>query len=87
MKQVQLAVDVIDTRIDNLKKEVANLKMRREHLLFGATGFNHFEDQILILGLLLYTYSLCSFISFPCVYFSPPPPNSTLYSSSTYDLF
>ena len=31
-KKVQLVVDAIDTHIEALKKEVANLEARREHL-------------------------------------------------------
>ena len=35
MKRVQPAVDAIDTWIETLKKEVADLEGRRERLLFG----------------------------------------------------
>ena len=40
MKRVQLVVDAIDTRIESLKKEVADLEGRRESLLSNfATTF------------------------------------------------
>jgi len=51
MKKVQLAVDVIDVRIEILKKEVANLNARRECLLFGVVGPCRFGNQTLISGL------------------------------------
>ena len=51
MKKVQLAVDAIDTRIEALKKEVADLEGCRERLLSGVAGPNRFGDQTLISGL------------------------------------
>ena len=51
MRRVQPAVDAIDARIKILKKEVADLEGRREHLLFGVSGPSHFGDQSLISGL------------------------------------
>ena len=48
MRKVQPAVDSIDTRIETLKKEVANLEGRREHLLTSIGGSSRFEDQPLI---------------------------------------
>ncbi|KAL4654023.1 hypothetical protein ACB092_01G348000 [Castanea dentata] len=51
MKKVQLVVDTIDTRIEALKKEVADLEGRRERLLSGVTGPTRFGDQTLISGL------------------------------------
>jgi len=48
MRRVQLAVDAIDARIEILKKEVADLEGRREHLLFGEGGPSRFGDQTLI---------------------------------------
>ncbi|KAL0010851.1 hypothetical protein SO802_005959 [Lithocarpus litseifolius] len=48
--KIQPVVNAIDTRIKNLKKEVANLEARHERLLFGVTGPSHFEDQSLISG-------------------------------------
>ena len=51
MKRVQLAVDAIDARIELLKKEVADLEGRREHLLSGVSGPSRFGDQSLISGL------------------------------------
>ena len=51
MRRVQPAIDAIDTRIETLKKEVADLEGRREHLLSGIGGPSHFGDQTLISGL------------------------------------
>jgi len=51
MRKVQPAVDVIDTRIEALRKEVADLESRRECLLSSIGGSNHFGDQPLISGL------------------------------------
>ena len=51
MKRVQLAVDAIDARIELLKKEVADLEGRREHLLSGVSEPSRFGDQSLISGL------------------------------------
>ena len=51
MRRVQRAVDAIDTRIETLKKEVAELEGRREHLLSGIGGPSCFRDQTLISGL------------------------------------
>ena len=51
VRKIQYVVDAIDTRIENLKKEVADLEARRERFLSGVTGLNRFEDQTLILGL------------------------------------
>ena len=48
MKKVQPAMDAIDTHIESLKKEVADLEAHRERLLSGVTGSNRFEDQTLI---------------------------------------
>ena len=50
-KKVQPAVDTIDARIKNLKKEVANLEARRECLLSIVAGPSCFGDQTLISGL------------------------------------
>ena len=72
IKKVQDIVDAINARIESLKMEVADLEARCGCLLSGATSSSHFEDQTLISGLWLDTYSLCSFIFFPCVYFFPP---------------
>ena len=44
MKKVQLDVDAIDTRIEALKKEVADLEGRRERLLSSVVGSSHFGD-------------------------------------------
>jgi len=52
MKKVQPTMDVIDTRIEALKKEVTDLEGRRERLLSGVAGPNRFGDQTLISGLL-----------------------------------
>ena len=51
MKKVQPAVDAIDTRIETLKKEVADLEGRRERLLASIGGSSCFGDQPLISGL------------------------------------
>ena len=51
MRRVQPAVEVIDTRIELLKKEVADLEGRRERLLSGVGGPSRFGDQSLITGL------------------------------------
>ena len=51
MRRVQPAVEAIDARIELLKKEVADLEGRREHLLSGVSGPSHFRDQSLISGL------------------------------------
>ncbi|XP_050249028.1 flocculation protein FLO11-like [Quercus robur] len=48
MRKVQPAVDAIDTRIEALRKEVADLEGRRERLLSSIDGSNHFGDQPLI---------------------------------------
>ena len=48
MKKVQPVVDTIDTRIETLKKEVADLGGRCEHLLASIGGSSHFGDQPLI---------------------------------------
>ena len=51
MRRVQLAVDAINTRIEALRKEVANLEGRREHLLSSISESSCFGDQPLIYGL------------------------------------
>ncbi|XP_075656684.1 uncharacterized protein LOC142626859 [Castanea sativa] len=51
MRKVQPAIDVIDTRLEVLKKEVADLEGRRERLLSSIGGFSIFGDQTLISGL------------------------------------
>ena len=50
-KKVQPVVEAIDTYIEILKKEVANLEARRQRLLSGVAGPSHFGDQTLISGL------------------------------------
>ena len=45
MKKVQPAIDAIDTQIEALKKEVADLKGRRECLLASIGGSSRFEVQ------------------------------------------
>ena len=44
-KKVQLVVNAIDTRIEALRKEVADLEGRRERLLSSIGGSNRFGDQ------------------------------------------
>ena len=51
MRKVQPTVDVIDTWIKTLKKEMADLKGRHERLLASIGGSSHFRDQSLIFGL------------------------------------
>ena len=51
MKKVQPTIDAIDTRIETLKKEVADLEGRRERLLASIGGYSRFRDQPLISGL------------------------------------
>nr|XP_023874071.1 uncharacterized protein LOC111986625 [Quercus suber] len=51
MKKVQPTVDAIDTRIEALRKEVADLEGHRERLLSSIGGSSCFEDQPLISGL------------------------------------
>ena len=51
MRRVQLAVDAIDTRIEALRKEVADLKGRRKRLLSSISGSSRFGDQPLIFRL------------------------------------
>ena len=51
MRRVQSAVDAIDTRIEALRKEVADLEGRRERLLSSIGGSSRFGDQPLISGL------------------------------------
>ena len=48
MKRVQPAVDAINTWIESLKKEVADLEGRRKRLFSGIGRPNHFGDQTLI---------------------------------------
>ena len=48
MRKVQSVVDAVDTCIEALRKEVANLESRREHLLSSIGGSSHFRDQPLI---------------------------------------
>ena len=42
MRRVQPAVDTIDTRIEALRKEVADLEGHREHLLSSIGGSSRF---------------------------------------------
>ena len=51
IRRVRPAVEAIDVRIELLKKEVADLEGRREHLLSGIGGPSRFGDQSLISGL------------------------------------
>ena len=51
MKKVQPVVDAIDTRIEALRKEVADLEGRHEHLLSNIGGSSSFGNQPLIFGL------------------------------------
>ena len=51
MRRVQPVVNAIDTRIETMKKEVADLEGRRERLLSGIGGPSRFRDQTLISGL------------------------------------
>ena len=51
MRKVQLVVDAIDTCIEALRKEVADLESLREHLLLSIGGSSRFGDQPFISGL------------------------------------
>ena len=51
MRRVQPAVDAINTCIEALRKEVADLEGRRERLLSSIGGSSRFGDQPLISGL------------------------------------
>ena len=51
MKKVQPAIDAIDTQIETLRKEVADLEGRHERLLASIGGSSCFRDQPLISGL------------------------------------
>ena len=51
MRRVQLVVDTIDTRIETLRKEVADLEGRRERLLSNINESSRFGDQPFISGL------------------------------------
>jgi len=50
MKQVQPAIDAIDTRIEALRKEVANLEGHHELLLSSIGRFTALETRLLFLG-------------------------------------
>ena len=51
MRRVQLVVDTIDTRIETLRKEVADLEGCRERLLSNIIESSRFGDQPFISGL------------------------------------
>ena len=51
IRKIQLVVVAIDTCIENLKKEVADLKACHKRLFSGVTSPSHFKDQILISSL------------------------------------
>ena len=51
MRKVQPTVDAIDTRIESLKKEVADLEGCRERLFASIGGSSRFGDRPLITGL------------------------------------
>ena len=51
MRRVQPTVDIIDTQIEALRKEEADLEGRRERLLANIGGSNRFGDQPFISGL------------------------------------
>ena len=51
MRRVQPAVYAIDTRIEALRKEVADLEGHHERLLSSIGGSSRFGDQPLISGL------------------------------------
>ena len=48
MRKVEPTVDAIDTHIKALRKEVADLKGRRERLFTNIGRSSHFGDQPLI---------------------------------------
>ena len=51
MRKIQPVVYAIDTRLEKLEKEVADLEARRECLLSSVTGPSHFKDHTLISSL------------------------------------
>ena len=51
MRKVYPAIEVIDARIELLKKEVADLEGRREQLVSDISGPSRLGDQSLISGL------------------------------------
>ena len=51
MRRVQPAVDAIDTRIEALRKEVADLEGRHKRIFTSIGGSSHFGDQSLIFRL------------------------------------
>ena len=51
MRRVQPAIDTIDTQIEVLRKEVADLKGCRERFLSNINESSRFGDQPLISGL------------------------------------
>ena len=50
-RRVRPAVDAIDSRLEILRKEVADLEGHRERLLSSVGGSDRFGDQSLIFGL------------------------------------
>ena len=48
MIRVGFAMDAIATCIESLKKEMADLEVRHEHLLSGVIGSSRFKDYTLI---------------------------------------
>ena len=51
IRRVQPTVDIIDTQIEALRKEVADLEGRCERLLSSVGGSSRFGDQPLIFQL------------------------------------
>ena len=84
MKKVQPAVDAIDTRIETLKKEVADFEGRRQRLLVSIGGSNCFRDQPLISRLIDVVF-LFFFYSFPS--FATPPSTLHLHTFFLQHLF
>ena len=78
MKKVQPAVDAIDTRIETLKKEVADLEGRRERLLASIGGSSPLSLGFVDVVPFLF-FSFFFFFSFPSL--TTPPSTLHLYSS------
>ena len=82
MKKVQPAVDAIDTRIETLKKEVADFEGRRQRLLVSIGGSSCFRDQPLISRLIDVVFLFFFFYSFPS--FATPPTTLHLHIFSFF---
>ena len=64
MRRVQPVVVAIDTRIETLKKEVADLEGYRERLLSGIGGPSRFGDQTPLMMMQFPSFFLLFFFSY-----------------------